>query len=160
MSLKRREGEDLMNLMCGRLLGSGQFRHVYRSRFDDNIVIKYESQNDSRSNIFEYDMWLAFKDVSLGKWLAPCYALSPDGTWLVQAYTEDIPIDRLPSRVPAIFCDLKPENWGLYEGRPVCRDYGNNLLHRMASIPGNKLVKSDWGKNGEMKMNRGWGELT
>lgn len=156
MALEQREGEDLMNMMCGTLLGSGQYRHVYRARFDDKIVIKYEKQNDHRSNIFEFEFWKLFKDDPLGKWLAPCYQLSLDGTWLAQAYTEDIQVGQLPKKVPAIFCDLKPENWGMFEGRIVCRDYGNNLMHRMALKRGSKLVKVHWMDNGVAPINQGW----
>lgn len=144
MTLEQREGEDLMNMICGELLGSGQYRHVYRAKFDDKVVIKYERQNVNRSNIFEYDMWLAYKDTDFAKWLAPCYQLSPDGTWLVQAFTENLQAHQIPIEVPAMFCDLKPENWGWFDGRVVCRDYGNNLLHNMALNRGSRLKKADW----------------
>jgi hypothetical protein len=141
MSLEQREGEDLMNFVCGQLLGSGQFRHVYRAKFDDTKVLKYERQNTVRSNIFEYDVWCAYKDVELGRWLAPCYDISPDGTWLIQAFTENLRPDELPKDIPALFTDLKLDNWGLFEGRPVCRDYGYHKLYGLAQARASRLIK-------------------
>jgi hypothetical protein len=125
-SLPELHGEDLMNLMCNTLLGSGQYRHVYSGKQDATLVFKYEREVGRNCNQTEWEMWMEMKNHELGKWLAPCIAISPDARWLIQHRTEPLQYAQLPDKIPRIFCDTKIENWGMLDGRVVCHDYGNN----------------------------------
>jgi hypothetical protein len=143
--LPQMHGEDLMNLMCGNLLGSGQYRHVYSGKQDASLVFKYERTFERCCNRAEMELWVEMQDHPLGKWLAPCVALSPDGTWLIQRRTEPLQFSQLPEKIPKIFCDAKIENWGMFEGRVVCHDYGNNnMLYALARRYGVKLETVTW----------------
>lgn len=145
MSLSKREGEDLMNLLCGGLLGEGLYRKVFVCRQDASMVVKYEKPNSRCCNRVEMEMWAEMQDHVLGKWLAPCVAVSPDGTWLIQMRTEPLQLAQLPDKIPRIFCDTKINNWGMYDGRIVCHDYGNNnVLFDLARRQGSKLVPAIW----------------
>lgn len=50
-------------------------------------------------------------------------------------------VDRsaLPEQVPAFLSDLKPENFGMLDGRLVCLDYAMTIPN-----PSTKLKKVDW----------------
>lgn len=145
MSIDQREGEDLMNLMCGNLLGSGLYRHVYSGKQDATLVIKYEARNDRCCNRVEWDLWRYMAEEELGKWLAPCIAISPDGSWLIQKRTEPLQYAQLPEKIPRIFCDTKIDNWGMLDGRVVCHDYGNaNMLYEIVRYHGKRLVATNW----------------
>src|SRR5882762_7886250 len=113
---------ELLDLICGPLLGEGTYRKVFESKYArSKEVIKLDNMGNF-SNVLEWDTWNELKDTSIGKWLAPCYAISDHGVWLVQARTIPMREGEFPKRVPAIFADIKRANWGLYEGRPVCHD--------------------------------------
>jgi hypothetical protein len=70
--------------------------------------------------------------------------LSPRGFWLIQAKTTPLKGKDFPKRIPAIFADTKDTNWGMYKGRPVCHDYGNNSVYTLAKATGKKLVAATW----------------
>jgi len=121
---------DLFNVCTNNVaLGEGIHRTVFRCQFDPTLVFKFETGEEGRfANVSEWTLWETAKDMPhIKRWLAPCVAISPNGNVLVQKYAGYINRDHLPKRVPHFFCDLKPSNWGLYEGHAVCRDYGINL---------------------------------
>lgn len=119
-------------------IAEGCFRRVYVNPLKPDTVLKEEIHDGKFCNVEEWAMWQEYREHELGKWLAPCMAISPNGRWLVQAKTRTLM--KLPERIPAIFADLKRENWGLYRGRPVCHDYGSNLSRRYPT----RLVKANW----------------
>lgn len=127
MILSDESGSDLFNLMCGPKLGTGQHREVYECAMDDSRVVKHD-HGTNWSNIEEYKIWCEYRDTPIGKWLAPVHWISPRGLWLIQSRTKPIEIGKFPKRIPALFADIKPDNWGLLDGRPVCHDYGNHGL--------------------------------
>lgn len=139
------QSEDLLNFLCGEKLGAGQYRTVFAHQFDDGKVIKMDNMGNF-SNVREYRLWEELRDTPLAKWLAPCYGLSGYGVWLLQARTEPLQRAQLPKKIPALFCDLKLSNWGMFEGRPVCHDYGNSLLYTIAEKHGAGLVRADWSR--------------
>lgn len=141
--MEKKSAVDLVNLVCGREIGRGAYRTVFELRINPQWVIKHDTR-ENRSNIFEYSTWQELQDTPLRKWLAPCDWLSDDGYWLIQRKTEPIRSADLPKMIPAIFCDLKRENWGMLDGRPVCHDYGNSKLFAIARSHGGRLVKSNW----------------
>jgi hypothetical protein len=136
---------DLVLLLCGKLLGEGTYRKVYRFNLDTSCVIKFELDGNSFSNITEWKIWEETKYSGAAmRWLAPCVAISPYGNILVQKYAQDVSLSDLPKRIPRWMTDLQPTNFGRYKGRIVARDYGLNcaLQHGMR----NKLQRANWRK--------------
>lgn len=140
MNLSEDSSSDLFGLLCGAEIGRGEYRSVYQHRMDDKLVVKHDTC-ENWSNVHEFTLYRELQDTPLGKWLAPAYWLSPRGIWLIQAKTTPIEIGNYPKRVPAIFADLKPSNWGMFEGRPVCHDYGNNRVYTLAKVAGKVLQR-------------------
>ncbi|OGB23337.1 MAG: hypothetical protein A3I66_01340 [Burkholderiales bacterium RIFCSPLOWO2_02_FULL_57_36] len=143
MRLSDDSATDLFRLICGPELGSGQYRQVYEHIFDKKLVVKHDS-GTNWSNVNEFQIWCEFRDTPLGKWLAPVEWISPRGLWIVQARTKPIPIGKFPKKVPALFADLKPSNWGMYKGRPVCHDYGNHSLYTVGRASVSQLKPVVW----------------
>jgi len=137
------QADDLMDMICGQLLGQGEHRKVFACRFNDSQVIKFDNLRNF-SNATEWAIWNELKDTPIGKWLAPVYSISDGGMWLAMARTEPLRDKELPKKVPSMFCDIKRSNWGLFEGRPVCHDYGNNRTLTIAGKHGSRLVKTSW----------------
>jgi hypothetical protein len=133
--------DDLFYLLCGEVVGRGQYRTVYTSHLNPEWVIKKDSGGNF-SNISEWQLYDELRETKLGKWLAPVHWVSPRGLWLIQARTEPIQKKQIPKKVPALFADLKPGNWGMLDGKPVCHDYGNNYLYVLARKHGGKLRKA------------------
>ncbi len=144
--LRNDSAADLFNLITGPEIGVGQYRKVYENLFNPKQVIKQDS-GANYSNINEWQMWEEFAGTPLEQWLAPVYHISPRGMWLVMARTTPIPIGKYPKRVPSIFADMKPDNWGWYKGRPVCHDYGNHAVFTLARTSGRKLQSVVWEHN-------------
>jgi hypothetical protein len=135
--------DDLINLLCGKQLGAGQYRTVFQCAIDPERVIKHDN-GDNFSNINEWQIFSEFEGTPLEQWIAPVFWLSPRGLWLIQAKTTPIAAGQLPKKVPAIFADTKPDNWGMYKGRPVCHDYGNHNLYNLARRSALVLKRPDW----------------
>lgn len=119
---------DVMRMLLGDRIGVGQFRDVYAHATDPTLVVKLENGWRDFSNIREWDIWQAVKEMDLKKWFAPVESIAPCGSVLVMKRCQPARREELPERVPAFFTDFKPENWGLYDGRVVCMDYGNHLM--------------------------------
>lgn len=135
---------DLVDLVAGEQLGAGAYRKTYVFRHDPTCVIKRSTRDHHGHNILEYHFWDAIQsDKELSKWFAPCVRISDLGLWLIQKRTEIISKEQLPKKVPYILTDLKRENWGLYEGRPVCHDYGNIII-RAATAAGKRMRVANW----------------
>lgn len=120
---------DLNDLFIGDYISRGEYRSVYACGLDPSLVVKIEPRDTKRfCNQIEWGTW---KEAEAGypeiaKWLAPCKSISAQGSVLLQARTK--PIKKLPKELPDIFADVKLENFGLYKGRIVCHDYGNNRI--------------------------------
>ena len=143
MTLSDDSSSDLFGMFCGAQLGRGQYRTVYQHQLEPGRVIKHDTC-ENWSNVHEFSMYREFQHTPLGKWLAPVYWLSPRGLWLIQAKTTPIKPGKFPKKVPAIFADLKPANWGMWRGHPVCHDFGNNRLFALAKKPGMQLHSVLW----------------
>ncbi len=139
--------DDLFNLVCGDVIGRGQYRTVYEHHLRTECVIKHDNRGNY-SNVLEFTLWKEVEGTPLEKWFAPVYWLSPGGIWLVQAKTEPLRAGELPKRVPAIFADLKAANWGWLNGRPVCHDFGNSQTYNLALAAAGNLLRAEWDKKG------------
>jgi hypothetical protein len=136
---------DFFYLMVGKKLGEGIHRTVYLDRLDESAVIKFETRwNEAFANVSEWQIWNEVRNNhELKKWFAPCISISPSGNVLVQRYAADLHKSELPKKVPEIFYDMKPENWGMYKGHPVARDYANHgIYHR--GLRKTKMTKVCW----------------
>lgn len=120
---------DFVGAMCGDFLGAGVAREVFVLATDETKVIKIEHAARSFQNVEEWGVWhgIEYNFASKWrKWFAPCHYIGPAGAVLVQSRTT--PLTTPPKSIPNIFTDTKLDNWGLLDGRPVCHDYGLNLL--------------------------------
>jgi hypothetical protein len=127
--------EDAFNLLCGAKLNSGVYRDVFECRLRPELVVKVERERDggrrSFNNVLEMRFWDDWCQVEkVRAWLAPCEYLSPDGRILLQRKVSILQdTDDLPSTVPEFLTDLKPENFGIYQGRIVCADYASTITN-------------------------------
>lgn len=143
MRLSDDSASDLFHLFCGKEIGSGEHRTVYEHWQNKNWVVKHD-HGTNWSNVNEFLIWNEFQHSPLGKWLAPVEWISPRGLWIIQARTKPIPIGKFPKKIPSIFCDVNPSNWGLYKGRPVCHDYGNHAVYEIVKRRGEALQSVVW----------------
>lgn len=133
---------DVLGMVVGRYDGYGTYRAIFDHANDASLIVKVENQSQCFSNVAEWQVWESVRDTKLARWFAPCVEISPRGIVLIAKRCKPITREQLPDKVPAFFTDLKVENWGLYEGRPVCLDYGCHLMleHGMTS----KLRTARW----------------
>lgn len=140
--------EDAFNLLCGDLLGSGIHRKVFECRIRKDLVVKVEDNEPKYAwrafaNAYEMQFWDDHRMVErVKRWLAPCEWMSQDGLILLQKRVTPLPLDyKLPDKMPTFLTDLKPANYGLYEGRLVCVDYSATIPN-----PSLRMKKADWTK--------------
>lgn len=134
---------QLKNICFGPVLGEGSARKVYEFLPDPTLVVKAELYGKNFQNVAEWEVWSWVRGRGdMEKWFAPCVNISSSGLFLLQKRVEPLQKSQLPKRLPAFFCDLKPEHFGLYEGRVVCCDYG--LVVSAIRDSNKKLVKVTW----------------
>jgi hypothetical protein len=120
-------------VLVGEKLGSGVFRDVYEINGRPDVVLKLEDRGGEFCNVMEWKLWTDAQGTEAEKWLAPCTELSGlGGRALVMRRTQPMTEEVWAAlEVPAFFNDLKADNWGLLDGRPVCHDYAHsNVLLR------------------------------
>lgn len=135
---------DLVGLVLGPEISSGESRAVFVNNFDSSTVIKMERRSRSFNNCYEWDIWNNFEGTPMEKWLAPCVSISACGIYLVQMKTTVAASNAYPEKIPKFFTDLKYSNWGMFEDRMVCHDYANSTLYQPDRLK--KLVKAEWWK--------------
>lgn len=125
---KKQIFEDMFNLVCGDLIGSGIHRDTFHCKLDENRVVKVQQEMGTFANSQEYFLWqdYQFQD-SVSKWLAPCYLLSENGRVMIQHKTQPI-VGELPKKLPYFLTDIKRENFGTIDGRVVCHDYSTIIV--------------------------------
>jgi hypothetical protein len=133
---------ELLRLACGKEIGDGVYRKVYLCRLDPTVVLKFEYEGGDFHNQREWIIWKEVEYSRLSKWFAPCQTISSCGSILVQKLTADLRPEDLPKKVPAFFTDLKMENFGMLDGRIVCRDYGFTRLMTVGMT--SRMIKADW----------------
>lgn len=132
--------KDTFWMLCEEQIGQGIGRTVYSSRILKDCVVKVESNSGSFQNIIEWETWNRVKETPFAKWFAPCEWISPNGIVLVMKRTT--PIAKYPEKMPVFLTDFKKTNYGLYNKKVVCHDYGTNLLFEYGM--NNKLKRADW----------------
>jgi len=133
--------DELVDLIAADHLGKGLSRDVFVYRLDPKYVIKFE-QPGYYQNITEFMAYKKLMKTPAGKWLAPCQWISDNGHILMQTRTEPLGWEERPKKMPRFFCDFKITNYGTYQGRVVCHDYGTNNF----TLHGSKCVmrKASW----------------
>lgn len=137
------KGEEFKRTLLGDLIAIGSCRKVYQCRLNADFVVKVEQWRGQFQNVTEWESWMWMKGSNVAKWFAPYHYISDYGTILVQRRCQPLK-DRseLPKRVPKVLTDLKAENFGWYEGRIVCFDYGT-IVARAQDFP-RTLIKPKW----------------
>lgn len=134
--------QDSFNLLCDALIGYGISRQVFSSRLMPQSVVKVEQDAARFQNVMEYQIWQSVKETDFAKWFAPCEFISANGSVLVQARTEPVPRNQFPKQMPVFLTDFKRANYGLYDGRVVCHDYGTALLFEYGMSK--RMKKAEW----------------
>lgn len=133
---------EATSILCGDFLGEGSARKVYALRTNPEYVVKVEERGGSFQNVAEWDIWSWVKAGPMQKWFAPCEMISTCGVILVQRKVDSMRLSDRPLRLPQFLCDLKPENFGVFEGRIVCCDYGT-VGSAIRTVPRN-MVRAEW----------------
>lgn len=114
--------EDAFSLLCGSLIGEGQYRKVFNCTFRDDLVVKVDQ--GGRHNLWEWGNWHLFKDdEAVLPWLCPCHHISAEGRILIMSKASPIRQSEIPAELPSFANDLKYGNLGMFEGRLVIIDY-------------------------------------
>lgn len=131
---------EAFQLLCGDLVGHGMSRKTFSSRVVPDCVIKVEEEGGMFQNVVEWETWNRVRDTPIEKWFAPCRWISPSGSVLIMDRT--VPAANYPDKMPAFLNDFKRTNFGLFNNRLVCHDYGHNMLfeHGMTK----RMKKADW----------------
>lgn len=117
------------SLFLGNKIGQGSARRVYEHAFNDDYVIKIETNGHSFQNQREFDIWNVVEHTTHSKYFAPCYQISADGCALIMRRCDPLPKSyNLPKRMPEYFSDFKRSNWGLLNGKLVAIDYGSSIM--------------------------------
>lgn len=127
----------LFDFMAGRELGRGDYRTAYLFRPNTNLVLKHE-HNPARCNAMEQEFYSAALGTGAEKWLAPVIDISNCGRWLLMARTT--PVTHWPERIPVWMNDMNRANYGMFEDRFVCHDYGSAPFF----VPALKMKKAVW----------------
>ncbi len=132
---------EAYDLLIGDHIGTGAFRQVYHHGYDNGLVVKVGMHGGDFHNVTEWHDWNRMAKLSAGKFLVPCCAISPCGTFLVQRYAPDCLESELPTQVPGFMTDMAPRNWGKWRKKVLCRDYGNIQLELLADLP---MREANW----------------
>lgn len=125
--------DSALHLFVGDKIGGGASRHVYAIEGDDTRVLKIEHTGKTFHNQTEWLIWQEVKDWPISDWFAPCIDIDGYGNVMIQGRTEPFECNKdfrdavTKTRggvIPAVFDDIHYGNFGLYDGRVTCHDYG------------------------------------
>jgi hypothetical protein len=138
-------GRDLLSLAVGDLIACGVTRNVYEWLPDPSLVLKVEFKERSFCNIGEWETWNRIQGVKeIAKWFAPCHAISACGSMLLQKKIQPIGERKPPERLPVFLADTKLVNYGFFNGRFVCCDYGSLHDPLQYGLWSKKTYKPTW----------------
>ena len=132
---------ELEKYICGKWLGSGVYRDVYACAFDKSLVVKIAKEGGREINLIENRIWWEIMQTPIEKWFAPVISCSDAGKYLLQKRVESLPKNQYPKEIPAFFTDTKYSNFGMFEGKFVCCDFGSFNMWRGIKL---KLKKVEW----------------
>lgn len=108
---------DRVKMRVGDIIGQGRTRTVYALLDKPEWCLKVGNEEALHS---EFRNQGVIEKAGLGRWIAPCEWR--DGHFMMRR-TSPASRDNYPASLPAIFVDLKYENWGMLDGRLICHDY-------------------------------------
>lgn len=124
-------GLDIINFVCGDLIGQGCFRDVFEYNLDKNYVVKIAREDDASDNYVEWRIWSNVKYTTDGTkdWFAPCSWISSNGRVMLQRKTQPLKSreKHIPEKIPAYFTDIKEANFGWIGNQLVAHDYSHCL---------------------------------
>ncbi len=129
-------------MLVGERIGYGMSRAVYECKLRPDCVVKVEDAQQRFQNIMEWETWQRVKGTEFEKWFAPCEWISPAGVVLVMKFTNPLRKQEYPEKMPAFLTDFKRSNYGMYNGRVVCHDYGTHLMLENGMTK--RMQKVDW----------------
>lgn len=136
--------KDLLDLCTDKAISQGSTRSVYKSALAADEVLKFETSARRFQNILEWETWQIVQYFPKHKrWFVPCVSISDCGTILIQKYARDLEESELLAELPVYFADIKRENFGMFNGQVVCRDYGNTFLIDRG-FNTTRMKKADW----------------
>lgn len=137
----------VVNKLCGEKIGHGLYRDVYVLKAFPEYVVKIE-RDMSLAQFANATEWANYMNHSwdniVGDWLAPCLMINQTGSILIQRRITHGKRKDYPKYIPAVFCDLKLQNFGWVDGKFVCCDYSFMLT----------MIKREW------KYAKWWNEKT
>lgn len=133
---------ELVRFFLGDLIGFGANRYVFECVMNPKLVVKIDFGSDF-SNVIEWETWKSVMDIKgVKEWFAPVHNISPCGNIMTQSKCKEIPDGKYPKQIPRFFCDVKPSNFGLLNGKVVCFDYGMHYLLEKGMSP--VMRKVNW----------------
>lgn len=134
-------GMEIINFVCGDLIGQGCYRDVFEYNLDDKFVVKICRENDASDNYVEWRIWNSVKYTTDGTkdWFAPCEWISTNGRVLLQRRTQPLSTKEklIPEKIPAYFTDVKAANFGWIGNKLVAHDY-SHCLEKFGSFATNR----------------------
>lgn len=138
----------------GKQIGSGSYRRVYELETDETCVIKIEFYGKDFCNAAEMFVWREVQHTPIENWFAPCMAIDSLGLALIQKKTAPFTSEgdfrralietRGSAILPDFFDDAHFGNFGMFEGRVACHDYGfNNFINHGVKVGWQKLAHED-----------------
>jgi hypothetical protein len=128
-SIANQKINDVIKRHCIGMIGCGIHRNVYSLHKFDDVVLKIEKSREREgwfTNACEWRNWMNYEHTPVGKWLAPCYAISDNAMVLIQARAQrkiDNPKLIYPKQIPDFLSDTKYFNYGFIKDTFVCFDY-------------------------------------
>lgn len=136
--------EEAAELLLGDKIGSGVYRDVYECLMLPDCVVKVQQDALEFDNVMEWKIWQEVRwDDELSLWFAPCVHISANGRLLIMKKTTKAGISDFPTSLPVFLGDCHKGNYGMYEGRFVCHDYGLSTALRKG-LETKRLRKVNW----------------
>lgn len=144
--MKGKEINEIVKAICGKKIGAGIYRDVYVLKQNSNFVVKVERKM-GLAQFANATEWRHYIDNREWEWfeqyLAPCELITLTGQILIQRRIEHRGRKEYPKEIPAMFTDIKIENFGWIEDRFVCCDY-SFIPFYIIKTGNSKMKKARW----------------
>lgn len=140
-----------LDLFVGNSIGEGSSRCVYELEREPDKVLKIEYAGKTFHNIIEWKIWEAVAGTQVCDWFAACYEIDCWGSALIQQRADVFQSEREFTRalnrtraghIPAIFDDVRYNNFGLIDDVVACVDYGYS--HLFDRVRKELMIEEGW----------------